>query len=207
MKLSNIVGATLIGATLTTAGCNRSEELREKEHIEQVRKESEERQEEWKKIAEIQAHIKSALVQGKKESYSLEHFRDKISGIHLFDGNKNSILELEEIDLFIKVVINKNSETYTKEGLKKLQEIRMSIEKDGNREYQFRPLNFGSDVRWSGAELDYRTRIEVERHQYTPDNITQTLKNMSIKCREYEEKLREQIESEIQKQINQALKK
>ncbi len=203
MNLSKIVGATL-----TTAGCYRGEELKEKQREEQRLQELRKQEEkEQKEISKIQAHIESALAQRKKDPYSLKNLRDKIPGIHLFDGNKNNILDLEEIDLFIKAIVNKNSEKYTKEGLEKLLEVKGLISKQSSREYQFRRLNFYSDESWTDGNLSPRTRIETERHRYTPDNITQTLNNMSIKCREYEEKLREQTESEIQKQINQALKK
>ncbi len=129
-----------------------------------------------------QEEIVAAKHEGLAETpLPLKELRNVSDGIlHLFDTNKNEILDPEEIDLFIKVVINKGTGKYTEEGQKKLWDVRFQIYKQGR--------GYGNGG------------------PYQPNNIKTSIDNLWDKAEEYNTKRREQINEEVKQGIEKELK-
>ncbi len=182
MNLSKVLGATLIGATLASAGCDKgnTEDAKEERqrHLAENKKWREQRQ--------------AKIDESAKAIYPLEKIRHLIHGIHLFDQNKNEVLEPNEIDLFIKVEINSSTNKYTNEGEKRLSDL-IALLREKSHFTVYKPEDANSNY----LIVDY---------DYRPNNITKTIQNLETKLEEYKKKHLDQIDSEIQNRIQGTVK-
>ena len=129
----------------------------------------------------------------RKISYPLKDLRAYTDGIHNFDKNKNEVLDPDEIDLFIKLILNKDGK-YTEKGLEKLKEVISNIATKGNKDLS--------------NELKEKifSRCNHSRETYRPDNIKETITNLKNKSEEYSEGLLDQKDKEVNTLIENSLK-
>ncbi len=167
--LQKIFLAAAFTAPLTSIGCKKSDDRADWPTSEQ-----------WQKVREDdrkrRADRSSELA---KSVYPLEKLRHVAHGIHLFDENRNEVLEPNEIDRFIKIQINNETDKFTEEGKKKFSNIIDSLYKES----------------WLPND-------ELITVKYRPNNITKTLENFDAKLKDYDKKYLDQIDAEIQSKIN-----
>ena len=143
------------------------------------------------RIGEQQSEEYNKAIKAKENELSdsivpLDHIRNRINGIQLFDLNKDQILNPAELDLFIKVWVNGGSSIHTEEGRKKLSSVIDELN-----------IIFVSFEEINGS----KTPIE-----YHPKNLVRTVENLRAKWFEYEEVRLNQIDAKIQLQLGNELK-
>ncbi len=186
LGIRSLVAAVALSGPLAS-GCNDTREDVRNESI-QIKKEREIRRKEQE----------AKSTESAKAIYPLEKFRHIAPGIHLFDKKGNNVLDLNEVDLFIEVVINSNTGKYTEEGKNKLSEIIKKLDQESYL-HVFKP-----DSEHSPTEI--LRGYHLIDYSYCPNNIAETLKNFRTKYEEYEIRRLDQIDAGVKSEINKALK-